>query len=88
MGDGRLSVEFVGSKNIKDIFYQNLNYVPTGTLPDGRLTYSKKDPNLNDVVELTNTSEGSNYTTTFRVERPFTKGFYVSGSYLYNRAKT
>jgi len=82
------SVEFVGSKNIKDIFYQNLNYVPTGTLPDGRLTYSKKDPNLNDVVELTNTSEGSNYTTTFRVERPFTKGFYVSGSYLYNRAKT
>jgi hypothetical protein len=82
------SVEFVGSKNIKDILYQNLNYIPNGTLPDGRLTYTKKDPNLNDVVLLTNTSKGSNYTTTFRVERPFAKGFYFSGSYLYNRATT
>jgi len=82
------SAELVASKNIKDILYRNLNYVSNGTLPDGRLTYTKKDPNLNDVVELTNTSEGSNWTTTFRVERPFAKGYYFSGSYLYNRAKT
>ena len=82
------TAEFVASKNVKDVLYQNLNYIPTGTLPDGRLTYTKRDPSLNDVVELTNTSQGDNYTATFRVERPFANGFYVSGSYLYNRART
>src|SRR5206468_11979785 len=35
-----------------------------------------------------NTGKGSNWTTTFKVERPFANGFYVSGSYLHNRAKT
>jgi hypothetical protein len=82
------TAEVLFTRNMKEIFYQNLNYVPNGSLPDGRLTYTKKDPNLNDVVLLANTSEGSNYTTTFKVERPFASGFYVSGSYLYNRAKT
>jgi hypothetical protein len=82
------TAELVASKTMQDILYKNLNYIPTGTLPDGRLTYGKKDPTLNDVVELLNTTKGSNWTTTFKVERPFASGFYFSGSYLYNRAKT
>jgi hypothetical protein len=82
------TAELLVSKNIKDIFYQNLNYVPNGTLPDGRLTYTKRDQNLNDVVLLANTTRGSSWTTTFKLERPFANGFFASGSYLYNRATT
>ena len=80
------TAEVLITKNVQEITYSNLNYVPNGTLPDGRLTYTKKDPNLNDVVLLSNTSKGSNWTTSFKVERPFANGFYASGSYLYNRA--
>ncbi len=80
------TAEFVWSQNIKDITYSNINYVQTGTLPDGRFTYSKKDPNLNDVLLLSNTSGGAQYTTTFKLEKPFKKGFYASGSYMYNHS--
>ncbi|PYR79547.1 MAG: hypothetical protein DMF87_11030 [Acidobacteria bacterium] len=82
------TAEVLVTKNIKEIFYQNVNYIPLSTLPDGRLTYTKRDPSLNDVVVLSNTGRGSNWTTTFKVERPFANGFYASGSYLYNRAKS
>jgi hypothetical protein len=82
------TAELLVSKNVNDIFYRNLNYLPTGTLPDGRLTYSKKDQNLNDVILLANTPRGSSWTTTLKAERPFANGFYASGSYLYNRAKS
>jgi len=79
------TAELLITKNVKDIFYSNLNYVPTGVAPDGRLTYTKKDPTLNDVILLSNTGKGSNWTTTVKVERPFASGLYVSGSYLHNR---
>ena len=82
------TAELLFTKNVKEIFYSNLNYVPLGTLPDGRLTYTKKDASLNDVVLLSNTGKGRNWTTTFKIERPFANGFYASGSYLYNRART
>ena len=82
------TAELLVSRNVNDIFYQNLNYVPAGSLPDGRLTYAKKDQNLNDVILLTNTPRGNSWTATFKVERPFANGFFASGSYLYNRAKS
>jgi hypothetical protein len=78
--------EFVFSKNVEDVAYQNLNLAATGTLPDGRLTYTKVDPNLNSVILLTNTSGGGTWTGSYKIERPFKNGFYVSGSYLYNHA--
>src|SRR5262249_40869169 len=53
------TVEFVWSKTQKDVLWKDLNYVPVGTLPapDGRLTYTKLDPNLNDAVLLTNATQ-------------------------------
>jgi Carboxypeptidase regulatory-like domain len=80
------TAEFLYTKNLEDIAYSNLNYVPTGTLPDGRLTYSKAFSNLNNVILLSNTTQGSSSTTALTVRRPFKSGFFVSGSYSYNRA--
>src|SRR5262249_3086008 len=84
------TAEFVWSKTQHDVLWKDLNYVPNGSLPapDGRLTYTKLDPNINDAVLLTNASQGDTETIALKLERPYRHGFYVSGSYLYNRART
>jgi hypothetical protein len=78
--------ELVFSRNVKEIQYKNINYIPGGTQPDGRITYKKPDNNLNDVMLLTNTAQGSSTTVTVKIERPFRNGYHASGSYLYNHA--
>jgi hypothetical protein len=81
------TAEVVFAKNQQDIFYQNINYVPTGaTQPDGRLLYKKFDTSLNDVMLLTNTDKGSSWTVSLKVDRPFRNGVFLSGSYSYNDA--
>ena len=81
--------EFLFTKNVKEIAYQNINYIPSGsTLPDGRIVYRKLDTTLNDVFLLMNTSLGTTWTASAKIERPFKNGFNASGSYLYNRARS
>jgi hypothetical protein len=80
--------EFVWSKTLDNVLYQDLNYKPVSTNADGRIEYTKVDPNINDAVLLTNTHQGDSETIVFKVERPWRKGFSISGSYLYNRARS
>ena len=81
--------EFVFSKNVKEINYQNLNFVPSGTnLPDGRIVYRRLDANLSDAIILRNTSLGSSWTISTKLEHPFRNGFSASGSYMYNRSRS
>jgi hypothetical protein len=82
------TAEFLFTKNVKEIAYSNINYIVNGTLPDGRFTYTKFDSALNDVLLLSNTTKGGQWTLTFKLERPFRNGFYFGGSYLYNQAKS
>ena len=98
------TAEFLYSKTVKDIFYQNLNMKATGLQPDGRIQYNgtgaqpagtawsfgqqtlRPDPNVNNVLLLTNTNQGYNWSAAFKVERPFKNGFTFAASYLYGRA--
>lgn len=80
------TAELLFNKTIKDIDYKNLNYIPNGTAPDGRILVRRLDLTLNDVMLLTNTSKGSSVTAAFKVERPFRNGFNMSGSYAFNRS--
>jgi len=80
--------EVLFSKNIKDIKYQNLNYAITGTDADGRPTYSRVVPSLSDVIFLTNTSAGNQWSVSLKVDRPFQNGFFFSGSYLYGDSRS
>jgi hypothetical protein len=80
--------EFLYTKNVQEVKYQNLNYVQSGTLPDGRFTYRKVDAGINDALLLTNTDLGNSWTASFKIERPFRNGFNASGSYMYNRARS
>jgi hypothetical protein len=79
------SAELLVSKTIDDAAYTNLNYVATGVAPDGRLTYSKRDPTLNDVILTLNTSKGDQWSARVTIERPFAHGFSLSASYLHDR---
>lgn len=80
------TTELVFSRNVNDIYYQNLNFIPLGVGPDGRTTYKKYDANLNDVMFLTNTNKGDAWTLSFKVDRPFRNGLFLSGSYAYGDA--
>ena len=53
------TAEFLYTKNVDDIKYQNLNLVQVGTRPDGRPQYARnRVPSLSDVILLTNTDKG------------------------------
>ena len=83
------TVEFLGAKTMKDIDYENLNRVPgTQTLFDGRPLFVREVPSLSDVVLLTNTDEGSQWSVSGKLERPFHNGLYTSVSYIYGRAES
>jgi hypothetical protein len=57
-------------------------------LPDGRPRYGKLLSTINDVVLLTNTSDGGQWSVSYLINKPFRNGFSVSGSYLYGRSES
>jgi Carboxypeptidase regulatory-like domain/TonB-dependent Receptor Plug Domain len=82
------TVEFFYSTNIKDIDYQNLNLAQTGTRPDGRPTYTRPNRTFSDVILLTNTDDGHQWSATAKLERPFRNGLYVLAAYNYGDARS
>lgn len=78
------TVEGVYSKSLKDIAYQNLNFVKgPNTRPDGRPVFVRANPAFSDLILLTDTSEGYAYNVNAKVERPFRKGWSAMLGYAY-----
>ena len=83
------TAEFLYSKNVNDIKYENLNLRQVGTRPDGRPVFQRnRVPSLTDVIFLTNTDEGSAWSIVFKVDRPFRDRFFMNASYLYGESKS
>ena len=84
------TVELLWSNTVNDIRYENLNLQQVGTQPlDGRPRYALNVvPTLSNVLFLTNTSQGDQWSLGFDVKRPFSNGFYISGSYIYGQSRT
>jgi outer membrane receptor for ferrienterochelin and colicin len=81
--------DVVFSKTVKDIAYENLNFVDSGTAGvGGRPFFVRRYSQFSDVVLLKNTSEGYTWNAAAEVRRPFSNGFYVNGSYSYGRAQS
>lgn len=78
--------ELLFSETLKDIDYRNLNLVQIGTRQDGRPVMGRAVPSLSDVIFLTNTDQGRQWSLSGRVERPFKNGLYLTGSYGYGSA--
>jgi len=95
------TVEFVYSKSINEILYQNINIAPNGKYAfDGRplygtpstasYIYSRPDfvhPDFGDVVLLTNTNKGYQYALSFQVQKEWGKGNNFNAAYTYGMAK-
>jgi hypothetical protein len=82
------TVEVFYSKNRQDIAYENLNLVQNGTRPDGRPLFRRSNTTFSDVILLKNTEEGSQWTVSGKLERPFRNGLYAMASYLYGQSKS
>jgi hypothetical protein len=84
------TADFLWSKTIKDIKYQNLNYVQVAgaTGIGGRPLYTRKFTTLSDAILLENTNKGYTYNLAYEVRRPFSNGFFIQGSYSYGVAKS
>jgi hypothetical protein len=82
------TAEFLFSKTMKEIRYQNLNLVQTGTRPDGRPVYAFAPNQYGDVILLTNTGQGHSWTLAFEARRPWSSGWFASASYLYGQSKS
>jgi len=83
------TLEFIYSKNIDEILYQNLNLVDQNKPnPDGRPTYKKtKSPQFSDVIYLTNTNKGYQYSISAQFQKSFNKNSWANLTYTYGEAK-
>ncbi|MEO8794865.1 MAG: carboxypeptidase regulatory-like domain-containing protein [Daejeonella sp.] len=97
------TAEFLYSKDINAVDYQNINQeAATGkfTGPDDRPTYpglglsstafnnaSRINDNITALYYLTNTDKGYSYSATASIERPYRKGFFFKAAYTYGQAK-
>jgi len=91
------TVEFIYSKNINDVKFQNLNIQKIGTFWDGRSTFGswgKKygrpkhvDSHFGNVILLRNTNEGYEYSLSFQLQKLW-DGNMINASYTYGEAKS
>ena len=83
------TLEFIYSKNINEILYQNLNLRATGaTALGGRIMYARDvSKSFTDVIYLTNTSKGYQYSVSAQLQKNFNKNSWVNLTYTYGEAK-
>ena len=84
------TADFVWSNTVKDINYQNLNFVqvPGAVGVGGREFFTRKVTTLSDAILLQNTDQGYSYSFAYEVRRPYKNGLFVQGSYSYGVAKS
>jgi hypothetical protein len=89
------TVEGIFSKNINEVGYYNANLAnPVGTIagPDNRPLFAGTDNgtrinnNVSNAIVLTNTNQGYFYSTTVKLEYPYSKGLWGSFAYTHSAA--
>jgi len=92
------TIEGIFSKNINEVFYYNANLANSvGTLNgsmsgDNRLLYGGSDNgvrvnnNISSAVVLSNSDKGYFYSTTFKLDYPYSKGLFGSIAYTHSSA--
>ena len=85
--DMQATAELLWSQSVEDAYYTNANLAQTGTLPDGRPRYGRRDSRIFAVYELNNTSEGEEMSASFRLRKLFDFGLDVTAQYVYSDAE-
>lgn len=97
------TVEFVYSKSINEIKYQNINIGPTGETNafDGRPLFGTQSTSggarygspvylqsgFYNVIKLSNTNEGYQWTLSFQLQKEWGRGNMINAAYTYGEAK-
>ncbi len=97
------TIEFIYSKNMNEIAYQNINLQQTGETNgfDGRPLYGTQstsgggrygspdyvNDNFQNVLWLTNTNKGYQFTISAQIQKEWGRGNMVNASYTYGEAK-
>ena len=85
----KASVEAMYTKTLEDVFYYNINKVPTGnTTFYGAPIYQNLNPAFSNMLFLSNTTKGEQQDLVVQLEKRFPFGLYVNGSYSYMQAKS
>ncbi|MCF6407398.1 TonB-dependent receptor [Chitinophaga filiformis] len=91
------SLEGIYTKNINNVAYYNLSYIPSGSTVTG--AGGDKRPiwknagkailgNYTDVMYAENTSQGYSYNLTAQLQKTFYGGFSAMAAYTYGRSKS
>jgi hypothetical protein len=84
----RGSVEYMFTKTLEDIFYYNINKVPSGnTTFYGAPIYTNYSKAFNHMLYLSNTTRGEQQDLTVQLEKRFPFGLYLAGAYAYMNSK-
>ncbi|MBW8683245.1 TonB-dependent receptor [Chitinophaga rhizophila] len=90
------SLEAIYTKNINNVLYYNLSYIPsgntvTGNGPDNRPIWKNVGRdilgNYTDIMYAENTSKGYSYNLTAQLQKTFQGGFSAMAAYTYGRSK-
>jgi len=83
------TVEFIYSKNVSEILYQNLNIRDLGMKTmGGRWLYARDISKLvTDTIYLTNTNKGYQYSLSVQLQKDFRNRSWVNVFYSYGQAK-
>ena len=89
------TLEFIYSKNLNEILYQNLNLRQTGVIGlGGRIMYARDydvvttgSKSFNDVIYLTNSTQGYQYSLSLQLQKNFNKNSWANFTYTYGQAK-
>ena len=84
------TVDFVWSKTIKDIKYQNLNFGPALGRDRSRRTAvlrAQRVSTLSDAILLENTTKGYTWNLSLRSAAAVPNGFFASGAYCLRRGE-
>jgi hypothetical protein len=84
------TADFVWSKTVQDIKYQNLNFIQASATAGvgGRPFFTRKVTTLSDAIFLENTDQGHSYNFAYELKRPFRNGLFVQGSYSFGQSKS
>lgn len=91
------SLEAIYTKNINNVVYYNLSYVPSGTTVTGnggdnrpiwKNVGAAVRGNYTDIMYAQNTSKGYSYNLTAQLQKAFDNGFSGTASYTFGRSKS
>ncbi|MDE2596378.1 MAG: TonB-dependent receptor [Sphingomonadales bacterium] len=87
--DWMFGVQFLYDKTIDGYVWADLRSVQIGTLPDGRPRYAPLGgiAGTNRDIQMTNTDDGRAWFATFRMEKNWSNGLGIEGSYTRSNVK-